>query len=573
MPLFLNVSFIENFGVNIMKLWLAFAIPAFCLLGCGNKDTPSQSSANTAANATQQKKPSASHTQPTVARKTENIAAMAWVKHGETYNPEAPIPSQCYTKTDGKSNPCYVCHQSYPASANKVNTLGDGFLQGTYAFSDEGAHNSWANLFKDRRPFISTISDQDILEYINQDNYSELVKWMKTDAWSGNITEIKNLHLGAKAFEENGLAKDGSGWVAFNYKPLPSTFWPTNGSTDDVMIRLPEKFRQLNGEYSEDVYFANLSLMEMAIKDLEQLSTQPLNEAALDVDLDADGIFSTRSTEIKARDFYIGDAHDTPLTSQLYPAGTEFLHTVRYVGVEGHNIVPSTRMKEVRYLRKKSFIRPKSLLSTYYSERKEKHFEKLPIVSDYGDEGMGNRHGWMLWGFIENEQGVLRKQHHEEQFFCVGCHKSVGATIDQTYSFPRKVDGAEGWGYIDLKKIQDVPNKGEETGEFLTYLERVGGGDEFRQNDEMLERWFNSNGTVKRDEIERLDSVYELITPSTERALMLNKAYLAIVKEQSYLYGRDTSIAPAKNVFQEIDRETPPLQEEFRYKWDIRLAW
>ena len=31
---------------------------------------------------------------------------------------------------------------------------------------------------------------------------------------------------------------------------------------------------------------------------------------------------------------------------------------------------------------------------------------------------------------------------------------------------------------------------GEIDGEFLTYLERVGGGDEFRQNEEMIERWF-----------------------------------------------------------------------------------
>ena len=79
--------------------------------------------------------------------------------------------------------------------------------------------------------------------------------------------------------------------------------------------------------------------------------------------------------------------------------------------------------------------------------------------------------------------------HFEEQFFCIGCHKSVGTTIDHTYSFPRKVDGILGWGYIDLAKMQDVPNVGEEDGEFLTYLERVGGGDEFRQNEEMLERW------------------------------------------------------------------------------------
>ncbi|MBX2858097.1 MAG: hypothetical protein KTR17_05495 [Cellvibrionaceae bacterium] len=516
-------------------------------------------------------------TQAAVARGSQNIAALKWVQHGETYNPEAPIPSQCYTKTDGKHNPCYVCHQTYTKAdtqaATKVNALNDGFLQGSYAFSDEGAHNSWANLFKDRRPFIESVSDAEILDYINQDNYSELVTWMKSEAWSGEVTAIENLHLGAAAFDENGLALDGSGWVAFNYKPLPSTFWPTNGNTDDVMIRLAEKFRQHNGEFSEDVYFANLALLEMAIKDLEQLSTQALNEAALDLDLDGDGVFSVRAEKILRREHFVGDASDTPLTAQLYPVGTEFLHTVRYLGLVNGDIVPSKRMKEVRYLRKKKYLRPKAILSAHYAERKEKHFEKLPTVSDYGDEGMGNRHGWTLWGFIENAEGKLRKQHFEEQFFCVGCHKSVGSTIDQTYSFPRKVAGAAGWGYIDLKKIPDVPNVGETQGEYLSYLQRVGGGDEFRQNTEMLHKWFNADGSVKQQQVAQLNSIYALISPSTERALMLNKAYLAIVKEQSYLYGRDTTIAPAQNVFQDVDRSTPPLQPAFRYQWDIRLAW
>lgn len=553
--------------VREFKLYTVLATLCFILVACDGDSTSEKKVLVNSENKNSKK------SEVSVVRATDNISALEWVKHNEIYNPESPIPSQCYTKTESQSNPCYVCHQSYPKTANKVNTLNDGFLQGSYAFSDEGVHNSWVNLFKDRQPFIDSISDDEILEYIDQDNYSALVEWMKTDAWEGVVTEIKNLHLGAEAFESNGVAKDGSGWVAFNYKPLPSTFWPTNGSTDDVMIRLSEKFRQLNGEYSEDVYFANLSLVEIAIKDLEALDTQPLNEAALNLDLDGDGIYSVRSEKIKRRVSYVGDASDVDLVSQLYPVGTEFLHTVRYIGLNNGKITPSKRMKEVRYLRKNKYIRPKSVLSTHYSERKEKHFEKLPMVSDYGDEGMGNRHGWMLWGFIEDDDGKLRKQHFEEQFFCIGCHKSVGTTIDQTYSFPRKVNGMLGWGYIDLTKMHDAPNTGETEGEFLTYLERVGGGDEFRQNNEMLERWFNTDGTVRRDEINDLDSIYELVTPSPERALILNKAYLAIVKEQSYLYGRDTSIAPAKNVFRDIDRATPPLKEDFRYKWDIRLAW
>lgn len=554
--------------MKVFQRWMWVVVSVFFIVACDQNKSPIQ---DESPNVNQSK--NGKDQQATVVRATENIAALKWVEHGETYNPESPIPSQCYTRTEGKHNPCYVCHQSYPKTDNKVNALNDGFLQGSYAFSDEGVHNSWVNLFKDRTEFIDSMSDAEILDYINQDNYSELVRWMKSDAWQGVVTEIKGLEKGAEAFEKNGLAKDGSGWVAFNYKPLPSTFWPTNGSTDDVMIRLPEKFQRSNGEFSEDVYFANLSLVEMAIKDLSEVASQPINEAALDVDLDADGVLSVRAEKIFKRDRYVGDASDVELISQLYPVGTEFLHTVRYLDVNNGEIMPSKRMKEVRYLKKKKFIQPNSILSTHYSERKEKHFEQLPTVSDYGDEGMGNRHGWVLWGFIEDAQGKLRKQHFEEQFFCVGCHKSVGTTIDQTYSFPRKVNGKDGWGYINLKAMTDVANIGETQGEYLTYLERVGGGDEFRQNTEMLERWFNGDSTLKRDEIETLESIYELITPSPERALTLNKAYLAIVKEQSFLYGRDTSVKPAKNVFQDVDRETPPLKPEFRFKWDIRLDW
>ena len=135
--------------------------------------------------------------------------------------------------------------------------MDDGSQQVAYLFSDIGEVNHWTNLFEDRRERIEKISDQHALDYIHTDNYSPLIEQLKnTRDWQGPIPELKNLALGAKAFDELGFAKDGSHWVAFNYKPLPSTFWPTNGATDDVMIRLPAKFRQAScggdGQYSKD---------------------------------------------------------------------------------------------------------------------------------------------------------------------------------------------------------------------------------------------------------------------------------------------------------------------------------
>jgi hypothetical protein len=94
----------------------------------------------------------------------------------------------------------------------------------------------------------------------------------------------------------------------------------------------------------------------------------------------------------------------------------------------------------------------------------------------------------------------------------------------------------------------------------------VSGGDEFRQNTEMLDRWFKKNGDVEPVKVAKAKSVYDLITPSSRRALDLNKAYLTIVKEQSYIFGRDATITAAKNVLQRIDENQASLAKEYRYQ-------
>ena len=70
-----------------------------------------------------------------------------------TFNPEAPVPPQCYTRTEGRFNPCYVCHQD--PMPGRENTLADGALQTEYAFSDVGVTNHWTNLFEDRSSAVS----------------------------------------------------------------------------------------------------------------------------------------------------------------------------------------------------------------------------------------------------------------------------------------------------------------------------------------------------------------------------------------------------------------------------------
>jgi hypothetical protein len=503
------------------------------------------------------------------------IPALAYIEHNEVYNAESVIPPQCYNQTNGDKNPCYACHQSYTGQKERPNMMGDGSLQGEYQFSDLGLTNHWKNLFVDRRPFLAKMSDESIKNWITQDNYSAFIQRQKEDPnWQGEITPLRNLAYPEQAFDLQGLARDGSHWVAYNYKPFPSTFWPTNGSTGDAMIRLPAQFRQLNGQYSASVYFTNLALVELALKQKTHTSISAVSEIELNTDLNGDGILKDNVTDLAYRSHYIGDADHIALSYMLYPQDTEFLHTLRYIGVDNNGgIFNAPRMKEVRYMRKHNFKSKQSLSTAYYREAKEKHFENMPETRLLGDKGFNNNFGWTINAYIEDEHGELRQQNGQELAFCNGCHKTVGSTFDQTFSFPRKVDGLAGWGYINLKNQQDVPNIGEQQGEFLTYFQRVGGGDEFRQNQEMLARWFDSQGHVDTEKVLQANSVYELITPSARRALDLNKAYLSIVKEQSFIFGRDATLTKATNVLQTVDDNQAPLAEQHRYQWDMRLNW
>jgi len=552
------------------RLLLKLQVAAVCLLilsGC-NLETEDVVQSESVA-------PVTAREQAYPYRPGDDIPAMAYIEHKQVYNAESVIPPQCYTKTDGVNNPCFACHQSYGQEKTRTNTMLDGDLQGEYEFSDLGVTNHWKNLFVNRRPMIAKISDASIKAWIATDNYSALITKLSNDPdWRGEVTPIADLPYPDKAFNEFGLANDNSYWVAFNYKPFPSTFWPTNGSTGDAMIRLPAPFRELNGAFSRDVYFANLALVEMTMKDLAQITLPPVSEKAVGEDLNGDGKLSEQTGTIKRRSHYLGDASGSELVHMLYPKDTEFLHTVRYIGVDDNGgIYNAPRMKEVRYMKKHSFKSKEMLADAYYQEAKEKHFEKLPQVRQLGDKGINNNFGWTINGYIEDEHGQLRQQNDQELAFCGGCHKTIGATLDQTFSFPRKVEGARGWGYINLAEQQDVPNIGEQQGEFLTYMKRAGGGDEFRQNKEMLSRWFDENARVDAEKVKAADNLYQLITPSPRRALDLNKAYYTLMKEQSYIFGRDAMLGNAENVLEQVDESQAPLAPEHRYQWDLRLNW
>jgi len=494
-------------------------------------------------------------------------------------NYEAVVTSMCYTKHEHKYNPCYVCHQDIKQDG-RANKMNDGELQNEYAFSDVGVTNHWTNLFIDRTEKILQISDEKILEYINTENYTGLKPMLEKHDFSGYIPDLENYHLGANAFNTDGFAKDGSGWVAFNYKPLPSTFWPVNGSTDDVLIRLDKPFREnTKGELSTIAYKFNLAILEAAIKNLEKISVDSLDESEVGTDLNNDGKLSI-VTSIDRPSHYVGGALNIPVETFLYPQYTEFLHTVRYIGTDEENgIYNAPRMKELRYMIKKQSYHEsgdaldKSELAFLYDlEWQEKSKGWLPQYNSLLEKGIDNKYGWWIQGFIEDENGDLRPQSYEETFFCMGCHTTLGTTIDQTFSFARKIDGAKGWGYIDLKSMIDAPNIGKSEGEILTYFKRVGGGNEFRIKNDIHDKFY-TDGVLDVDKVKEVDSVYELITPTHKSALKMNKAYKVLVESQDFIHGRDGNAAPVENVYKNIDESTPVLPLDKQYKWDIRLDW
>ena len=94
-------------------------------------------------------------------------------------------------------------------------------------------------------------------------------------------------------FDSEGydLAPDGerTGWRAFAYTPLPGSFSPASGSTDDVLIRLPEPYREdTDGNVDWAIYAVNLAIVEALIS-RHDVAIDPVDEARLGVDLDKNG--------------------------------------------------------------------------------------------------------------------------------------------------------------------------------------------------------------------------------------------------------------------------------------------
>lgn len=520
-------------------------------------------------------------------------------------NKAAYIPPQCFTKTEDESgnvhNPCLNCH----LNSNEPNYINDYDLQEVFPFREVTHINKWSNLFKDRNATVSHLSDAAMLEYVRHDNYKDtngsilLAERLRhvPEEWdaNGNVKWDGYVPDCYFDFDSDGFDKapDGSytGWRAFAYYPFLGTFWPTNGSTDDVLIRLPEIFRQdTAGNFSTEVYKINLAVVEAYIKQSSIALGFEVDENKYGIDLDLDGVLGTASMvkykwikpsyDVVTRTAYgytmhfVGMAyqkeleHLLPIAPGLYPKGTEFLHSVRYIDLSDDNstVHMAKRMKELRYGRKVTWNTYPQLSNAASSEIKAQYDfpDRLRTFSGNAEIGLGTGQGWYYQGFIEDREGDLRPQSVEETMACIGCHSGIGATVDSTFVFPRKF-GADakqhGWYHWsqDVNGLAGIkePVLADGRYEYTLYLKQNGAGDEFRDNDEVMTEFFEENGTLKADKTATLhEDIGTLLLPSPERAMALDKGYYVIVREQSYIYGRDGHIAPVANVHREV-----PLDE------------
>lgn len=107
------------------------------------------------------------------------------------YNSEAVIPPQCYTRTEGRFNPCCVCHQNH--LPNRENQQNDAALQLAYSFSEAGMTNRWTNLFEDRSERVAAISDREIDAWTAADNFTPPAGRLREAGFRGHIPDLSGL--------------------------------------------------------------------------------------------------------------------------------------------------------------------------------------------------------------------------------------------------------------------------------------------------------------------------------------------------------------------------------------------
>ena len=511
------------------------------------------------------------------------------IRNSLAQHPSAYVTQMCYTKTTDDTNksfnPCFSCH-----TVNKIPNyvMGDDDLQEAYDFPEPALKNPFLNNFIDFSQRVSEISDAEIMKYVDQSNYfdanrnmilTEQLKHLSPlwdsdgdGKWSGYMPDC-NYNFNKKGFDILPNGKP-SGWVAFAYMPFLGTFWPTNGSTDDVLIRLDKSMMQAtkDGDFNSTIYSINLAIVESLIKQ-KNMTIERINENDLGVDLNKNGILDETDTVVydwAPNDgkymSYVGFAKvlqeekKLHLAAGLYPENTEFLHSVRYIKSDKKGEIGiAARMKELRYAKKNLWLTYANLQNKGMADIQEASInpDRLETFRGTMESGLGNNMGWTYQGFIEDKNGNLRPQSYEETLNCMGCHSGIGVITDSTFAFPRKLDNdfQRGWYYPTQKDLKNVPENrySDGTYELSHYLKLNPYGDEFRANNEVYKKFHLQNGDLNQTMLGKLhNDVSLLLYPSHKRALNLDKGYKALVEQQQFYNGKAGHIKSMQNVYKEL---------------------
>jgi hypothetical protein len=482
-------------------------------------------------------------------------------------NRAAYIPAQCYAETrdepSGRTyNGCFACHQESLAP----NYVDDADVQLELSLPRFATVNRWTHWLAPLAPL--SLSDAELLDRVRRSNYlseqGELVLAQPPAAWDedGNgrwdgLSPDCWFQADADGWDRDARGQF-TGWRAYAYTPLPGLFWPTNGSAGDAFVRLPEAYRQdADGAENLALYALNLALLEAFIRRTD-VPIAATDERAVGEDLDGDGTLGTARKVAfvwppRGQLHYLGQAasldpavHGWPAAG-LYPAGTELIHSLRYLDVVRGRVKMAARLKELRYMRKQRWYTYGDLDQRAKLEMREKEAtpDQLKLVLADAERGVATGTGWRMQAFIEDERGALRPETVEETTACIGCHGGVGVTTDSTFSFARKLGGTTpdaGWYHWLEKGLAGIPEprRADGRGEYAVWLEQVGGGDDFRTNSEVQHKFFDANAKLLPRMARALAAdISVLVVPSPARALALDRAYLALVAAQSFAEGRD----------------------------------
>jgi hypothetical protein len=508
----------------------------------------------------------------------------------ELSNRTAYIPAQCYAKTRAElgnaHNGCFVCHQA----SRSPNYVDDGGVQTELSLPHYATLNRWRNALEPVP--AATLPDAELLSWVRTSNYFgddgglKLARALSppSQSWDANHDGVWDgflpdawFHFDAEGFDLDA-GGNTTGWRAYTSLPTPGMFMPTNGSAGDTLIRLPAAYRQdAVGAEDAAIYRVNLAIVEAFIRRVD-VPIARTDERALGSDLDGNGALGDASKVAfvwppkKGRPFhYVGKAaqldaqKDGWPVAGLFPRGTEFLHSVRYLDVQAGKAAPAARMKELRYMRKLRFLNYGQLDQAAQAEarEKQKNPDKLKQVFANAERGVTTGVGWLMQGFIEDAEGELRPQNVEETTACIGCHGGVGGTTDATFTFARKLPPGAfrgGWYHPSQRGLEGVaePKRADGRGEYAHYLAEVGGADDFRSNDEVFTKFFGPDGKPDARATARLArDVSLLLMPSPSRALALDRAYLALARAQRFEGGRDVTVGATPQIEPELVQAGP----------------